>query len=31
MEGPLSKIAHRPDPLTNMATIGNSYFWLVDF
>jgi len=31
MEGPLLKIAHRPDPLTNMATIGNSYFWLVDF
>ena len=20
-----------PDPLTNMATIGNSYFWLVNF
>jgi hypothetical protein len=22
MEGPLSKIAHRPGPLTNMAAIG---------
>ena len=21
----------RPDPLTNMATTGNSFFWLVDF
>jgi hypothetical protein len=21
----------RPDPLTNMATTGNSCFWLVDF
>jgi hypothetical protein len=21
----------RPDPLTNMATTGHSFFWLVDF
>ena len=31
MEGPLLKCSFCPDPLTNMATTGNSCFWLADF